>query len=895
MDSSAQQRTIPGSAAFRYPIADSFLRMREFSTPMMRQYATIKAQYEDCFLFYRMGDFYELFCEDAVNGSKILGITLTSRGKEANEAIPMAGVPYHAVDLYTSKLVRAGHKVAICEQIAQADAKGIMRREVVRVITPGTLVDEHSLDKKTNNFLIAVAVEPVRVALAVCDLSTGELWVTDTAGDDCATWLQDQCSILHPAECLIAQQIYDSPEWLGVLKKEHAMSIVRRDRWCTDLKKNRTHLLRFFRVQSLRSFGIEDLGLAQEALAGLISYLEETQKSALKHVRSVQRKNSADGLLIDHATLQNLEILHSMHGKNHGPSLLSTIDVTQSPMGGRLLKRWLCTPLTDRDSIANRLDSVESLVTDPEFLAELQSVLSTVGDLERTTARLSVNQGNSRDLLYLAQSLRNAQACVRLVSRKSALRALGTDRSPLATLDECVRDIETTILQNPKTSIREGGIIQDGIDATLDSLRVTQQQTQDWISHYEAEQRRTTGIQTLRIRRNTVFGYAIEISKARTAKIPSEYQRKQTLVSSERYTTPVLESHEFEEMRAKAEADEIEFQLFSKLLERVLDSISAILDISSVIATIDCLTSFAAIALRHNWSRPTFLYSNALEIVDGRHPVVEVSLEHERFVPNTTMLDPIGKSLEIITGPNMAGKSVYLRQVGIIVLLAHAGSFVPARRARIPLTDRIFVRSGASDAIAAGVSTFMMEMVEAAYILRHCSERSLLILDEIGRGTSTFDGMSIAWAIAAYLVEDHRAHPKTLFATHYHELHELSNLKAEKVINRHMAVAEQNDRLLFLHTLLPGPATSSFGIHVAALAGIPDAIINHARERLATLESATPQVKIQTAAPTIIDETLKKLQSIDILRTTPLQAVQLLATLQDELNRCHQKPHDNPE
>ncbi|MBI5123700.1 DNA mismatch repair protein MutS [Candidatus Roizmanbacteria bacterium] len=874
----------------------------DFSTPMMKQYLAIKKQYPDCLLFYRMGDFYELFLEDAHIGARILNITLTGKSNGKNGRIPMAGVPYHAVDSYLAKLVKAGYKVAICEQLSPPNKKGLVERDVVRIVTPGTVMDENQLSKKENNYIISLLTAENTIALAVADISTGYFAVSQITTKNVEQTIKNELARLNPAECILPENLYNDPDFLKVLQTEKNFNIFPLAKWDVFAGNAQKILKNHFNVVTLAGFGIENKNLALQAAAVLLSYLQETQKGTVAHIKKIQNITSTDTLLLDRSTVLNLELFLTLREHNTQGSLLGVLDETATAMGGRLLKYWLKNPLVKREEIIKRHEAVEELLKKRSQRLELQTILKNVNDIERLLARLAVGLGNGRDLVNLKTSLQTIVEIKKLLTNfeNSLIKSLAKQIQTKNGIEDLMHLITKYIMPEPPISIRVGGIIQTRISKELDNLRKIVNGSRDWILEMEQKEKVATGIASLKVRFNQVFGFYIEISKANLAAVPQHYTRKQTLVNAERFITPELKKQEEIILTAEEKINELEYQIFQEVLQQILKKTVLLQEASESIAIFDCLLNFAFLAEKNNYVRPKLLYSGELIIKGGRHPVVEKLLEETQFVPNDIILDNVSQQLLLITGPNMAGKSVLIRQVALIVLLNQIGSFVPAEKAHLSLVDRIFVRSGASDVITSGLSTFMVEMVETAHILNHATKNSLIIMDEIGRGTSTYDGISIAWAVAEYLVSGGQI-PKTLFATHYHELQILEEQYPKQIKNFHMAVADQRGDPIFLHTILPGGASHSFGVAVAKLAGIPESVIKRANELLRELEkrnptkssswlaqelpsnskiAQTPQNDVSKLADHLIH---KELENLDIANMTPLDALNKLSELKDKL------------
>lgn len=898
--------------------------MDNFSTPMMKQYSDIKKQYADCLLFYRMGDFYELFLEDAHIGARVLNITLTGKANGKGGRIPMAGVPYHSVDSYLAKLVKAGYKVAICEQLSPPNKKGLVKRDVVRIVTPGTMLDEKALEKKENNYLISLAVTDKAVALTIADISTGYFATTEITTDFKEQILRDELARIHPKECILPESLYNDSSFLLVLKTEKDMNIFPYPEWEMYASDAKAVLQKHFGVATLAGFGLEHKNLAQETSAALIGYLMATQKGPVQHIKKIESYGTSDHLLLDRSTVLNLELFTTIREHDAKGTLLSVMDQTITAMGGRLLKEWMRKPLLEQKAIEERYDAVSEFLSKSSQRQDLAEHLKEVSDIERLVSRCSVGLGNARDLVNLMNSLKtilkikqelkefestlikNLAKRIKSSSRtvipdseKGSKKTYSRTHSGIEDLrwndkfiDGTINLIETIIVPEPPTSVRDGGMIRPGVDKELDRLRKIVNGSRDWIVTLEQEEREKTGIGTLKVRFNQVFGFYIEVSKSHVNSVPITYMRKQTLVNAERFITKELKEQEEIILTAEEKMHEIEYRIFQETLGRILEQVELLQESAHSIATVDCLINFAHLAEKQHYIRPELSQNNKIFIKKGRHPVVETLLEDRQFVPNDVFLDSDGQQLLLITGPNMAGKSVFIRQNALLVLMAQMGSFIPAEKAEISLVDQIFVRSGASDVITSGLSTFMVEMVETAHILHHATSKSLIIMDEIGRGTSTYDGISIAWAVAEYLVNSEKEKPKTLFATHYHELQTLEEQYSIAIKNYHMAVSDDEGEPVFLHTILPGGASHSFGVAVAKLAGIPDQIINRAKILLKELENRANSegewVKNEASyiphQINLADHLIhKELEQLDIAQMTPLEALNVLAELKEKL------------
>ena len=799
------------------------------TTPMMRQYRRFKQEHPDAVLFFRMGDFYEMFFDDAKIAARVLGLALTSRSKGEN-AIPMAGVPHHAAESYMQRLIQAGYKVALCDQIQDPkEAKGLVDRGVTRVVTPGTLTEDGLLDNKSHNYLAAVCVNDRAAGVAWVDLSTGGFQAQDAAAGE----LGDALARLSPSECLVPDSARDEAGGLADrLAEEIAGMITPRPDWVFGRDTARRTLLEHFGVKSLEGFGCQDLGLGLSAAGAVLQYLQETQRTSLGHIRSISRFTDEERLILDRSTQLSLELTQTLRtGQRHG-SLLWVLDRTLTPMGGRLLRDWVTCPLRDRQEIVRRHDRVEAFHKDAALRSEVRGLLHEVYDVERLASRISCGRANARDLLALKRSLSV------LPGLQEILRAAPPEGVELAGRIDLVEEarnlIGAAIATDPPVTLRDGGLIRDGYHSELDELRVIQRDGRSWIARFQAEESERTGIPSLKVGYNRVFGYYIEVTHVHAERVPPEYMRKQTLKNAERYITPQLKEYETRVLTAEERGKDLEYRLFVDVRERVAAHIARLQQSAAGVAEIDLYAALAEVAEENVYVRPEITDGLDLAIADGRHPVLEKTILDEAFVPNDCDLDGEQVQMMVITGPNMAGKSTYIRQVALIVLMAQMGGFVPAKKARIGAVDRIFTRVGAADELSRGQSTFMVEMLETANILNNASRRSLIVLDEVGRGTSTFDGVSIAWAVGEYIHE--RIKARTMFATHYHELTELAQLY-EGIRNYNIAVREWRDEIVFIRKIVDGGTDKSYGLHVARLAGIPGFVVERAKDILSNLES----------------------------------------------------------
>jgi len=874
--------------------------MTEPSTPLMRQYTAIKREHPTALLFFRLGDFYELFFDDAVLASKELQITLTSRNKEKGIAVPMCGVPYHAAEGYISKLIRKGFKVAICDQMESTKlAKKLVRREVTRVVTPGTAADS-SLSSEENNFLAALARVEDRVGFAALDLSTGEFRATEFSGEDAARRIQEELAQLRPREVLYGSSapLFDQQRRGNSRPQPNdglaGCAETPLDDWIFAPDHAIPLLENQFGVLSLEGFGLAGKPAAASAAGAILYYVRSTQRGSLHHVDRVGFYERQNCLVLDAVTVRNLELIEPLFaGSDAGITLFRSIDLTVTPMGKRLLRSWLLRPSIEAAEINYRLDAVETLVKDTVAREELRRALDGILDLERLLSRVTLETANARDVLALAASLAKIPAVRNLLARLPAERWRGLHDS-VDDLGDVRERIEKTIVPEPPISLSDGGIIQSGVDRELDELRDLSRNSKQYLALIEQRERQRTGIGSLKVKFNSIFGYYLEVSKPNLHLVPPDYERKQTLVNAERFTTPELKEYEAKILDAQEKIVEIERRLFAELRTAIAAEAKRIRRTALALAEVDVLAAFAHIAALRNYCRPKFDDSSDIEILEGRHPVIEQQEVGggDRFVPNDLYLNSTTHTVLVLTGPNMGGKSTYLRQAALIVILAQMGSFVPARSARLGIVDRVFTRIGASDNLARGRSTFMVEMTETAAILHTATPRSLILLDEIGRGTATYDGLAIAWAAVEYIHARTRA--KTLFATHYFELTELAE-RLSGVKNYHVSVKETGGGIVFLRKVEPGAADRSYGIEVAKLAGLPHEVIERAREVLAEHESAEQQVTghlspgAEPAPPQLTIFTplsqpvLEKLREVDLNRLTPLEALNLLAELKKQV------------
>jgi DNA mismatch repair protein MutS len=845
-------------------------------TPMMRQYRELKQRYPDFLLLFRLGDFYELFFEDAEAGARLLSITLTSR-----QGAPMAGIPHHAAEGYIARLVQAGRKIALCEQLeAPGQGKKLLRRDVVRLITPGTITDTAYLSGAANNFLLAVAPARDRLGAALVDVSTGEFWVgEDGAGED---GVLAAALLRRPAEIVLPESVKERPDLARRLEATGA-TLTFADLAALSPRRAAADLCAHFAVGALDAYGLADMTAGLQAAAAALAYLRSTQGEALGHLTRLARLATGDAMTIDEAAVETLELLDTRDGRARG-SLLGVLNETVTPMGARLLRQWLLRPLVDPDAIVPRQDALAALVEAPAARARLRSLLRHVGDLERLTSRATLGVAHARDLVGLRACLAPLddlrEACAGL---PAAL--LASARDELAPLHELARLLQDSLVDEPPLTLHEGGLIRETWNEALAGLVADAREARRWIAGLEERERARTGISSLRVRYNRVFGYGIEVTHAQTGRVPDDYVRRQTLTGAERYVTAELKEAEARVLGADERRRKLEYELFEEVRRRTTAEAPALLATARALGRLDVLAALAEVAHLRGHVRPVVDRSDALMIVEGRHPVLEAR-PGEPVTPNDLALDRDARVV-ILTGPNMSGKSVYLRQAGHIVVLAQMGAFVPAREARLGVVDRVFTRVGAQDNLGRGQSTFLVEMLETANILNNVTPRSLVLLDEVGRGTSTFDGLAIAWAVVEALHDDARG-PKVLFATHFHELTQLAQRLAG-VRNFHVAVREWNDEIVFLHKVQAGSTDRSYGIQVARLAGLPGAVIARAKGLLAELEASRQQVSDQsdaqqlglfTAGP---DPLAAELAHLDLAHLTPLEALNLLNKWQQRI------------
>lgn len=870
-------------------------------SPMMQEYLKTKEEYKDCILFYRLGDFYEMFFDDALLVTKELEITLTGKDCGLEERAPMCGVPYHAADTYINRLIERGHKVAICEQVEDPKlAKGLVKREVIRVVTPGTTMDAMSLDETKNNYLMSIVFLGDRFGCAVADISTGDCFLTEV---DKPQKLLDEINKFTPSEIICNEPFHMSGVDADDLKNRLGICLFYLEDWYFDDERCHQILKDHFHVGSLDGLGIQDYDCGIIAAGALFQYLKETQKTGLAHMATIHPYTAEKYMLIDSSSRRNLEMVETLREKRKTGSLLWVLDKTKTAMGARLLRSYVEQPLIDAEEINKRLEAIEELNKNAMLRDEIREYLQPIYDLERLISRISYQSANPRDLVAFGTSIKMIPFIKQLLQDFSSplLTQINEDMDALSDLSDL---IEAAIVEDPPLAQKEGGIIRDGYDPDVDKFRLSRTDGKKWLMELEAREREKTGIKSLKIKYNRVFGYSLEVTNTFKDQVPDYYQRRQTLANAERYFTKELKELEDMIMGAEDKLYALEYELFCKVRDTAGAEVLRIQKTAKAIAALDVFASLSLVASRNQYVRPKINENGVIDIKNGRHPVVEQMIENDMFIPNETYLDNQKKRVSVITGPNMAGKSTYMRQSALIVLMAQIGSFVPAEKANIGIVDRIFTRVGASDDLASGQSTFMVEMTEVANILRNATSKSLLILDEIGRGTSTFDGLSIAWAVIEHISNTKLCGAKTLFATHYHELTELEG-KIPGVNNYCIAVKEKGDDIVFLRKIVKGGADKSYGIQVAKLAGVPDSVIQRAKELVEELSDAdiTAAVKDLTApkkkqkvtydqvdlAQISLFDTLQdddiiaEIRELDMTTMTPIEAMNTLYNIQNKI------------
>ena len=867
---------------------------KKFS-PMMQHYLQTKEKYKDCVLFYRLGDFYEMFFDDAVNVSRELELTLTGKDCGQDERAPMCGIPYHAAENYIAKLIEKGYKVAICEQLEDPKlAKGIVKRDVIKVVTPGTVVESSLLEEKKNNYIMAIYKEGIYFGIAVCDISTGDFYATEIREENNFEKLLDEISRYNPSELVINKMMSDSTEEIATIKQRFNSFISVIDAFDSDYQK----IDKEFELKDAGGASLTSLKtklFAVSAINGLMYYIEDTQKAKMENLNQITIYSTTKYMSLDINARRNLELTERMRDKSKKGTLLWVLDKTDTSMGGRLLRRWLSDPLIDVPAINRRLEAVKELKERPMLRDDLSAALKNVYDIERLAGKISYGTANARDLVTLKNSVHQLPEIKNILKETKSEMLQGLYNS-LDVLEDIYEIIEEAIVDDPPMSVKEGGLIKKGYDETIDELLDATTNGRKWLAEIEAKEKQETGIKNLKIGYNKVFGYYIEVSKSFVKQVPERYIRKQTLTTGERFITEELKNMENQILGAQEKVVALEYDIFVKIRKTIEQSAKRLQSSASIVAKIDVLSSLAKVAEEMNYCMPVVDNSDVIDIKEGRHPVIEKMLPAGAFVQNDAYLDSNENRLSIITGPNMAGKSTYMRQVALITLMAQIGSFVPAREAHIGVVDKIFTRVGASDDLSMGESTFMVEMMEVSAILKNATNKSLVILDEIGRGTSTYDGLSIAWAVAEYISNKETCGAKTLFATHYHELVGLEN-KLDGVKNYHVAVKEKGEDVIFLRKILPGGTDESYGVHVARLAGVPKAVTKRANEILKSLERKSiikdaPKTKEEKAKSEgqmdlfnyKLAEIAHELDKVKLDEITPIDALNILSKMKENMN-----------
>ena len=870
--------------------------MAEFS-PMMQHYLETKKQYKDCVLFYRLGDFYEMFFEDAEIVSRELELTLTGKDCGQEKRAPMSGIPYHAADSYIAKLIEKGYKVAICEQVEDPkQAKGIVKREVIRVVTPGTVIESNLLEEKKNNYIMAIYKSGLYFGISVCDISTGEFLATQIVEHNNFARLLDEISRYSPAEIIVSDMMFNSKTEIEKIKERFETYISKESEESFDGEYELlSGMYNIIDDKNEKIKNLSDKKLAIYAINALLKYLEDTQKTSLDHINTIKIYNTTRYMALDINARRNLEITEKMRDKSKKGTLLWVLDKTSTSMGGRLLRRWLNDPLIDRKEINDRLDAVEELKDSIILRGDVVEALKKVYDIERLAGKISYGNANGRDMISLKNSVKQLPEIKKVLSTTGA-GLLKEIYENIDTLNDIYEIIEKSIVDEPPIGVKDGGIIKIGYDPEIDKLKLATTEGKKWILELEAKEREQTGIKGLKVGFNKVFGYFIEVTKSNLSMVPDRYVRKQTLTNCERYITEELKNLENQILGAEERVVTLEYNAFCEIRSSIEKQIQRIQKTATLVSTLDVLVSFATVAEDMNYVKPEVDNGGVIDIKEGRHPVIEKMISNSNFVPNDTYLDEEGNRLAIITGPNMAGKSTYMRQVALITLMAQVGSFVPASYAKIGVVDKIFTRVGASDDLSMGQSTFMVEMMEVATILKEATKNSLVILDEIGRGTSTYDGLSIAWAVAEFIADKEKCGAKTLFATHYHELTELEN-KVEGVKNYSIAVKEKGEDIIFLRKIVDGGTDESYGVHVARLAGVPQVVTKKANEILQSLERRNvlnnkiiEQTPKKESADQIdmynykIAEVAHEIDTRDFNQLTPVDALNTLLKITEKLS-----------
>ena len=868
---------------------------RSVISPMMQKYLETKEQYKDCILFYRLGDFYEMFFEDALIAARELEITLTGKDCGLPERAPMAGIPHHAAEVYAEKLIEKGYKVAICEQLEDPkEAKGIVKRGVIRILTPGTIVESNLLEEKKNNYIMSICKSGIYFGISVCDISTGEFYSSEIKGENNFALLLDEIARFAPSEIIANSMMFECQEEMDKIRERFSIYMSRfSDKFFTDEVGNLA--LDYNILENKREVtNLKEKPLAVKSINALLEYLNETQMTSLEHINTITIYNLSKYMALDINARRNLEITEKMRDKSKKGTLLWVLDKTSTSMGGRLLRRWLNDPLLEVKDIQERLDAVKELKDNMMLRGEITDTLKKVYDIERLAGKMTYGNANARDMITLKNSLE------RLPEVKSVLAMCQSHKlkelyENLDELKDVFALIEKSIVEDPPMTIKDGGIIKLGYDSEIDTLKRASTEGKTWLAKLEADEKEKTGIKTLKVGYNKVFGYYIEVSKSFVSQVPERFIRKQTLTTGERYITEELKTIENQILGAEEKVVNLEYNAFVEIRTEIAKNIKRLQKTANVVSTLDVLSSFAQVAEDMNYCMPVVKDDGVINIKEGRHPVIEKMIGSGNFVPNDTYLDKEGDRLAIITGPNMAGKSTYMRQVALITLMAQVGSFVPATEAQIGVVDKIFTRVGASDDLSMGQSTFMVEMMEVATILKEATENSLVILDEIGRGTSTYDGLSIAWAVAEYIANKEKCGAKTLFATHYHELIELAD-KQEGIKNYSIAVKEKGEDIIFLRKIVEGGTDESYGIHVARLAGVPKVVTKRADEILTSLErkSMLSGKKQEKESKKVVEgqfdmfnfklaEIAHEIDKIDLNELTPIDALNTLVKIKEKM------------
>lgn len=868
---------------------------RSVISPMMQKYLETKEQYKDCILFYRLGDFYEMFFEDALIAARELEITLTGKDCGLPERAPMAGIPHHAAEVYAEKLIEKGYKVAICEQLEDPkEAKGIVKRGVIRILTPGTIVESNLLEEKKNNYIMSICKSGIYFGISVCDISTGEFYSSEIKGENNFALLLDEIARFAPSEIIANSMMFECQEEMDKIRERFSIYMSRfSDKFFTDEVGNLA--LDYNILENKREVtNLKEKPLAVKSINALLEYLNETQMTSLEHINTITIYNLSKYMALDINARRNLEITEKMRDKSKKGTLLWVLDKTSTSMGGRLLRRWLNDPLLEVKDIQERLDAVKELKDNMMLRGEITDTLKKVYDIERLAGKMTYGNANARDMITLKNSLE------RLPEVKSVLAMCQSHKlkelyENLDELKDVFELIEKSIVEDPPMTIKDGGIIKLGYDEEIDTLKRASTEGKTWLAKLEADEKEKTGIKTLKVGYNKVFGYYIEVSKSFVSQVPERFIRKQTLTTGERYITEELKTIENQILGAEEKVVNLEYNAFVEIRTEIAKNIKRLQKTANVVSTLDVLSSFAQVAEDMNYCMPVVKDDGVINIKEGRHPVIEKMIGSGNFVPNDTYLDKNGDRLAIITGPNMAGKSTYMRQVALITLMAQVGSFVPATEAQIGVVDKIFTRVGASDDLSMGQSTFMVEMMEVATILKEATENSLVILDEIGRGTSTYDGLSIAWAVAEYIANKEKCGAKTLFATHYHELIELAD-KQEGIKNYSIAVKEKGEDIIFLRKIVEGGTDESYGIHVARLAGVPKVVTKRADEILTSLErkSMLSGKKQEKESKKVVEgqfdmfnfklaEIAHEIDKIDLNELTPIDALNTLVRIKEKM------------